>query len=179
MVIQIKTTAFNLPYYQIWPLSKYMQFSGCDRKGRGHANLTAGRAITSYEVTLEPRITPDSARKRELKSLTLWSPISSRLLSSELFHEKVNFFFSRCTYLTQVVVVFNSMPVSQTEGGSACHAEESLGSALETDVCRREGRKQRWSEGKAGMWYSRTKASASLGGSSEAEGIFLSSGITA
>ena len=115
------------------------------------------RAITNYEVTLEPRITPDSARKRELKSLTLWSPISSRLLSSELFHEKVNYFFSGCTYLTQVVVVFNSVPVSQTEGGSACHAEDSLGSALETDVCRREGRKQRWSERKAGMWYSRNK----------------------
>ena len=47
MVIQIKTTLFNLPYYQIWPLSKqqppewkdkwYMQFSEGDHKGRGHA----------------------------------------------------------------------------------------------------------------------------------------------
>lgn len=156
-----------------------MQFSGGDHKRKGAClylpfywpgtNPTAGRAITNYEVTLEPRIIPDSARKRELKSLTLWSPISSWLLSSELFHDKINYFFSRCTYLTQVVV-FNSMPVSQTEGRSACHAQDLLGNALGTDVYRRKGGSRDGTKEKLGCGTAGTKASASLGGSSKAEG---------
>lgn len=54
-------------------------------------------------------------------------------------------------------MVFNSIPVSQTEGGSACRAKDLVGSALGTDICRRKGRKQDWSERKVGIWYSRNK----------------------
>ena len=71
-----------------------------------------------------------------------------------------NFFFFQKMYLLYQthVRVLNSMPVCQTEAGSACSAEGLLGSALGINVCRRKGRKkQDWSEGKVGVWCSSNK----------------------
>lgn len=61
------------------------------------------------------------------------------------------------------------MPVSQTEGGSACHAQDLLGNTLGTDVCRRKGGSRDGAKEKLGCGTAGTKASASLGGSSKAE----------